>query len=76
MSDRNVYVYTSGLVSCSACAPADMPIDEVAREVNLQNPTGISSRWQAATEPFADGTPNPCPCNQHPVERVHYLFNC
>lgn len=76
MAAFEVIVYTSGLVSCSACAPADMPIEEVTRLVNLQTPTGISSQWELSDDDeFALGVPMPCVCDQD-ASRMHYLFNC
>jgi hypothetical protein len=72
-----VYVYAHGLVHCSACAPAAMGPEEVAAEVNRLHPTGISSPWQHSTDPeFANGGPNPSPCDQEPDARRHWLMAC
>jgi hypothetical protein len=71
----HVSVYSAGLVYASACAPGSMPLEQVEAAVNAQSPTGISSRWSLAGEPFADGTPNPGPCEQEPACR-HYLLSC
>lgn len=71
-----VTVMSWGLVSLSACAPADTSIEDITHEVNLQQPTGISSRWALSEDKtFSGGQPNPCPCEQD-LTRLHYLFNC
>jgi len=75
---EEVQVYTWGLVSLSACAPADMPIEEVEQSVNRQHPTGLNWGWEFADdEPtFADDkSPNPSPCCTD-ESRKHYLFHC
>lgn len=77
MSNREVEVYHVGLVCLSACAPKDMPIEEVESLINVQHPTGIASAWRKSKDPtFKAGEPNPCPCNDHPDGRVHYLLEC
>lgn len=69
----DVVVYAYGLVFLSACTALD---DEATTaRVNAEWPTGISSRWSVHGEPYADGTPNPSPCNKQP-ERRHVLFSC
>lgn len=71
-----VTVYNWGLVALSACAPKEMPVEEVAKFVNASHPTGIESRWEKSNSPtFSGGEPNPSPCNTDP-ERLHWLFNC
>lgn len=75
LEDGRVYLYAHGLVYTSACAPAAMPPEQVEAAVNIESPTGISSCWSLADEPFADGTPNPGPCDQGP-DRRHYLLSC
>jgi hypothetical protein len=71
-----VQVYSVGVVCASACAPVDMPREEVERAVNAQCPTGIASRWQISTdETFANGDPMPRECNSDPG-RQHWLLNC
>lgn len=78
MDDQNdpVELYALGLICASACAPKDMDREAVERSVNSQHPTGIRSRWCVADEPFRTGEPNPCPCNDHPEERLHWLLVC
>ena len=74
MSD--VQVYANGIVCCSVCAPEGMPVELIEEEVNLNNPTGISSPWRVSDdEAFATGEPHPHPCEQVPG-RLHYLLNC
>ena len=71
------YVYSSGLACCSVCVPKDFAIEKVEQVVNMENPTGISSRWKVSKDvTFRDGiTTNPCPCEKDP-DRIHYLMNC
>ena len=73
--DYQVLIYAQGMVSLSCCAPKGMTIDEVAQSVNTQQPTGISSAWTLANEPFADGNQNPCQCEES-ESRQHFLFHC
>lgn len=71
----SVVVYSYGLTYLSACAPADTPREEVEEAVNISHPTGLSSRWKIADEPFVSGDDNPSPCNTDP-ERQHWLLSC
>ena len=74
---NKVICYGMGLVCLSVCADGNMTAKEVEEEANLLHPTGIHSRWSIAQEgKFADGTPMPCPCNQEPEERCHWLLHC
>lgn len=73
---NKVMVYTEGLVFCSVCAPKDMPIEQVTKEVNRISPTMIKSDWRLSTDvTFKDGRSNPCVCEVDSA-RQHYLFNC
>jgi hypothetical protein len=73
---EKVHIYSSGIVHCSVCAPADMSVEEVVRAVNLQNPAGTSNGWTLSdAEEFSDGTPMPAPCNEE-TDRLHYLMVC
>ena len=66
--------YGVGLVCASVCS--NLPVEEITRRLNAEHSTGISSRWEPSKdETFADGHPNPCPCNKD-ARRKHYLFNC
>lgn len=67
--------YGVGVVAASVCT--DLSIEEATERLNSEYPTGISSAWEPDPAPtFADGTPNPSPCNDHPETRKHYLFHC
>jgi len=70
-----VEVYAVGLVHLSACAPKDMPAEDVVANVNLLHLTGISSRWKIHEGGFKTGHNNPCVCEQD-ASRLHYLFVC
>lgn len=70
----DVRVYAVGLVYASACVPADMPREEVEKQVNLQHPTGVTP-WKIADEPFRSGEANPHPC-QDKADHLHYLLSC
>jgi hypothetical protein len=73
VTDADFTAYTVGAVSASACTCLD---DEAAtRQMNIDHPTGISSQWEIADEPFKDGTPNRSPCHDDPARR-HLLFHC
>lgn len=72
---EDVRVYVHGLVYASVCAAADVPAEKVAATVNVTHPTGIAPQWHIASEPFADGSPNPNPCEQD-GSRVHWLLSC
>lgn len=67
-------VYSTGLCYSSVCTTLSDK-EEIAERMNMGHPTGISSRWQVATEPFKGGEPNPCPCPDHPGRR-HFLLVC
>lgn len=78
MSEKNGINYVGGwgLVTMSACVPKDMSRETIEKEVNLENPTGISSQWAITEDDFADGNPNPCPCDREPEDRLYYLLHC
>jgi hypothetical protein len=68
--------FRAGLCYGTACAPADMPLDEVEKRVRAIDVAGTRAGWRlydSAT--FRDGTPNPCPCEKDPTRR-HILFAC
>lgn len=65
-----------GICMWSVCALNSLDVDEVMRQANMMSPTGISSRWQLSDDQFADGHPNPSPCDQLPESRTHYLLEC
>lgn len=72
-----VTVYSAGLCSLSCCADNSITIEEITTVVNVTNPTGIQSHWRLAEDKkFKSGEPNPCPCDENPEHRKHYLFHC
>ena len=69
------HAYSVGICYASACT--SLPIEEATARLNDEHPTGISSQWAPSTAPtFRQGSPNPCPCPDHPETHKHYLFNC
>lgn len=69
-----VEIYSQGLCHASVCVPKDMPREEILRHVP---PSGTQHGWRIAEAPnFKGGEPNPCPCNDHPDSRLHYLLEC
>jgi len=74
---EKVEVYSNGIVSCSACADNSLSIREITKEVNRINPSEISSKWKLSKDKnFKSGETNPCPCENFPYTRKHYLFVC
>lgn len=72
----DIQIYARGLVACSACAPEDATREAIEREVNIINPTGISSQWKISTdEKFASGEPMPNKC-ETARNKLHYLLTC
>lgn len=72
---KDFEAYAVGVVSASVCSV--LSIEETARRLNEEWPTGISSDWQPAEdENFATNQPNPCPCDRNPETHTHYLFHC
>jgi hypothetical protein len=72
---RNIEIYSTGIVHSSVCVKKGITIYEIETTVNNLLPTGISSKWKVSTEDFADGTPNPSPCETD-KDRQHYLMVC
>jgi hypothetical protein len=77
-SKLDLVVYRIGIVHISVCVPKDTTVEDIERAANREHPTGIKSQWIVSTDKtFADGTsPNPCPCDRHSKERLHYLMEC
>lgn len=66
--------YSVGIVSASVCT--SLSVDEAAKRLNVEQPTGISSKWSLSTDKtFSGGEPNGCDCPDHRGNK-HYLFNC
>jgi hypothetical protein len=73
---RTTYVYSKGLIHCSACADENATKEQVADDVNRKYPTGVSSPWAVSdATAFADGKLNGCPCEDAPNRR-HWLLSC
>ena len=73
----SVTIYKLGALSCSVCAPKGMSVSDVEAAVNRQRPAGTTHGWRVSKDThFATGGPNPCPCNQNPDKRMHYLMDC
>lgn len=72
---QDVEAYVVGVMTASVCSR--FSLEETARRLNEESPTGISSLWQPAeNKEFATGQPNPCPCERSPETHKHYLFEC
>jgi len=68
-------VYATGICHCSACVPKNWDRARVEIVVNIEHPTGISSKWAISDENFLSGESNPCPCEED-SSRQHWLLNC
>jgi hypothetical protein len=66
-------IYAIGKCYMSVCAPAEWSVEDVVTYANILHP---SHRWGLANEPFKDGSPNPCWCDDCDKKRKHYLLNC
>lgn len=71
MTAPDFTLYAEGFCMASVCTSLT---NEQATD--RMPPTGISSRWQVADEPFQDGTPNGSPCPDNPTTHRHLLFEC
>lgn len=69
-----VSIYAHGLCSVSVCAPKHMEPEDVARAVNKQHPSGVRP-WKVSGEAFANGSLNPCQCEQAGSSQ-HWLLHC
>lgn len=67
-------VYAEGLFYASVCSSLTK---EQTQDRMAARPSGTSFGWQLSEdEKFANGQPNPCPCDQQPDTHTHYLFEC
>ncbi len=67
-------IYASGIVYSSVCSSLGLEAT-LARMQTI--PTGLRSPWALSEDKaFRTGEPNPCPCENQPNTRMHYLFNC
>ena len=65
-------VYTEGLCYASVCS--SLAQAEVVARMR-RRPCGTTGGWVLSDhKEFAEGKPNPCPCEQHPKTHKHYLF--
>jgi hypothetical protein len=72
-----VIAYSVGLLAASVCADNSLTPQEVEDEFNRTNPAGTTNGWKLSEDThFRQGATNPCPCDQHPETRKHYLFEC
>jgi hypothetical protein len=63
-------IYSAGVLYASVCT--DDPDDVVIAAVNAEVPHLVP--WVISTQPFADGAPNPAPCNHDLAGRRHVLL--
>ncbi|HYQ69048.1 hypothetical protein [Actinophytocola sp.] len=63
-----------GLVYASVCTSLDD--EQATARLNMEWPTGISSRWTKSSDKFHGGYPNPRPCERKPDTHRHILFVC
>lgn len=72
---RTVSVYALGLTHASVCT--SLPDEQMLVTVDELCPTGLSHGWKISDDPaFADGKPNPCPCEHYPETHRHVLLVC
>lgn len=77
MTGRDVVFWAYSLGLCSASVCTSLPDDQATDRLNAEHPTGIDSRWSIADGPtFANGQPNPRPCDSWPDTHRHILFHC
>ena len=67
-------IYSKGICFSSVCS--SLPLEETEKLLNLENPTGIDSKWKLSKENFRTGEDNPCVCERNPATHKHYLFEC
>jgi Zn-finger protein len=73
---EELIVYTNGVCHCSVCTNIKS-LKRIEELVNQKNFTGIENKWKFDRTPyFAQGQPNPCPCEQKPLTHKHYLMVC
>lgn len=74
---KKVIPYAVGICKASVCADKKLKPKEVEKIFNVMNPAGTRHGWKLSKDRhFSGGEPNPCPCDQHPETRKHYLFEC
>lgn len=76
-TEEKVIPYAVGLLSASVCADNSLTPIEVQIEFNKMEPCGTQNGWVLSKDTnFRTGATNPCPCDQNPETRTHYLFEC
>jgi hypothetical protein len=74
---EKIIPYSVGLLTASVCADNNLTPEEVEKEFNRVSPSGTTAGWRISEDThFREGATNPCPCDQNPTTRKHYLFNC
>lgn len=75
LPDDDIVVYAEGALTCSVCSPFDA--QKTAERFNEINLCGTQKGWVLSDDKFfRGGNPNPCPCDDKPETRKHYLFDC
>lgn len=73
-TDQDFEIYAYGLCYASVCS--SLGLEQTARRLNQEMPTGIASDWKLADGNFRTGQTNPCVCEKHGEPHMHYLFSC
>lgn len=69
---QDFVIYGEGLFYASVCS--NLPAEEVAARMHAHL-CGTTKGWTPSDEQaFANGEPNPSPCNVWPATHTHYLF--
>lgn len=66
-------IYRAGLCFASVCS--SLPLNEVKARMAAEF-TGVGPWLLSDDAEFANGQPNPCPCENAPETHTHYLFSC
>lgn len=73
MANYDYVAYGVGLCYASVCT--SLTDEEAAARLNLDQPTGVGRPWEISKdETFANGQPQPRPCDQFPDTHRHILF--
>ena len=70
---KEFQIYAKGPIHCSVCT--SLSVEEATERVNVENPTGIMSKWKISDENFVTGEPNPHSCECLKTHN-HMLFVC
>ena len=69
-------VYSEWLCFMSVCSRLDQGALVMRMEEHGYLIASPTHTWRLADGPFKTGEPNPCPCNDFPDRRQHFLFSC